>query len=81
MPELESVAAQGAADDCVWRNLPLVIRIVSLAVAGLACLILVYGVLIAPLGEGLQLLCVAAFATAATLQVSSFFYACWHARD
>lgn len=82
MREMESlIAAPGETHDCVWRNLPLLVRLASITAAGLACLMLAYGVLVAPLGEQLQLLCVAAFATAAALQVSSFFYACWRAQD
>ncbi|MBX9814267.1 MAG: hypothetical protein K2X76_06170 [Sphingomonas sp.] len=73
--------APGETQDCVWRSLPLLVRLASIAAAGLACSILVYGVLVAPLGEELQLLCVAAFGLAALLQVSSFFWACWRAGD
>lgn len=79
MRDMESFAAPGAADDCVWRNLPRLVRYASLGAAGLACLILAYGALVAPLGEAVQLSCVAAFATAAALQVTSFFWACWRA--
>lgn len=82
MREMESlIAAPLETHDCVWRNLPLLVRLASVAAAGLACLNLAYGVLVAPLGEQQQMLCVAAFATAAVLQLGSFFYACWRARD